>query len=64
MKFLKSSTGASQALPDSALVARLRAVTHRGNVEGASYPPLEEPLKAEGQQKVFWTPDEAAADSH
>ena len=50
-------------MPDSVVVARLRAVTHRGNLERASYPIAEELQKLEGQQKVFWTPDEAAAES-
>ena len=55
--------GGAQAMPDSVVVARLRAVTHRGNLERASYPIAEELQKLEGQQKVFWTPDEAAAES-
>lgn len=62
MRMLKNKRTTPPGL-NSAFGARLSAITIRGKVEEALYPPPHEPLKVEARQKRFWTPDEVAAAS-
>jgi len=62
MRFLKSMR-APGAAENAALAERLSAITNRGRVELSSYPVLDEPSEPQGMQRIFWTPDELAAES-